>query len=255
VRSSGGLAGLIAIAAALSVAGCGGSGPSGHGEASKPPQQIVMDAASNLLKVRSFQLTGTAVLSGEHGSVSVDYQRPAALRFEITTPHGGTATAIIVGDVAYLNADKTFYVQQGASGSAAALLAGRWLKLPSTIPGLGSLTSQFQPATLSHCLTVGHGTLSHGGTANVGARAAVVVVDAGEKPGTTPGKLYVAAQGPPLPLRIESTGATRAGGVPDPHCGGTSGIHDSGTDVTFTSFNRGLRIAAPAGAISIPGVG
>jgi hypothetical protein len=80
-----------------------------------------------------------------------------------------------------------------------------------------------------------------------------VVVDAGDKPGTTPGRLYVATRGESLPLRIESTGATRPGGLSDPRCGGSSGVDDSGTDVTFTSFNRRIRITAPSGAISVSG--
>ena len=36
------------------------------------------------------------------------------------------------------------------------LLAGRWLKLPSSVPGLSSLTDQFKLSTLSRCLAVGH---------------------------------------------------------------------------------------------------
>lgn len=119
------------------------------------------------------------------------------------------------------------------------------------MPGLSSLTDQFKLSTLSRCLAVGHGTLKRGGTATVGGRAAVVIVDAGDKPGTTPGKLYVATDGPAFPLRILSTGTTRPGGVADPVCKGTSGLHDAGTDVTFTAFDQSLHIAAPAKAISL----
>ncbi|MDX6539889.1 MAG: hypothetical protein QOI71_1499, partial [Gaiellales bacterium] len=40
----------------------------------------------------------------------------------------------------------------------------------------------------------------------------MVVADAGDAPGSTPTKLYVATMGPPYPLRLTETGRGRPGG-------------------------------------------
>ena len=246
---------LVATAAAglaALVAACGGSGSQRSGEASKSPQAILKDASAALRSAHSFRATGRVALSGQSGTVTVGFEAPASLTFDLATPGAATAKVILTGGVAYLNANRPFYVKQGGSGAAAAaLLSGRWLKLPSNVPGLSSLTDQFKLSTLSHCLAVGHGTLHSGGTATVRGRAAVVIVDAGDKPGTTPGRIYIATSGPAFPLRIHSTGATRPGGKTDPVCKSSSGLHDAGTDVTFTGFNESLHIAAPAKAVSL----
>jgi len=242
-------ASLLALAAAGIVAGCGSSK---SGEAAKSPQAIVKDASRALAAVHSFTATGKVRISGHPGTISVAFQRPASLRFDLASAGNAKASVVLIGNAAYLNADKAFYLAQGGGGAtAASLLAGRWLKLPVSTAGLSSLTGEFKLATLSHCLAVGHGTLSSGGSASVGGRDAVIVTDAGDKPGTTPGRLYVATKGAPYPLRIQSTGATRSGGVSDALCKGTSGLHDSGTNVTFTSFDRHLDISAPPKALSL----
>ena len=179
-------AGLVVAAAVVAIAGCGGSSGGGSGEASKSPQAILRDAAAALRRAHSFEATGRVLLTGKTGSVTVA-EDAGALRFNLGAPGGATARLILVGGAAYLNANRAFYLQQGGSGAAAAaLVAGKWLKLPSSVPGLSSLTGQFKLSTLSRCLAVGHGTLRNGGKATVDGHAAVVVVDAGDKPGTTP---------------------------------------------------------------------
>lgn len=127
VRSSRGLIGtrrlgagsrvgvLIAIAAAALVAGCGGSGAHSSGEASKSPEAILKDASAALRRAHSFRATGRVALSGQNGTVSVGYEAPRSLTFDLTAPGGATAKLILIGAIAYLNANKAFYLKQGAA--------------------------------------------------------------------------------------------------------------------------------------------
>lgn len=240
--------GLIAAVAAALVAGCGGSNANkASGEAAKQPEAILRDASVALSRAHSFRATGTVSLGGRKGTVSVAFQEPSSLSFSIVSPGDGSARVILVAGTVYLNADKAYFNQQGA-GAQAAKLGDQWLKLPSGVPGLSSLLDAFKLASLGRCLAVGHGTLKRGDTATVDGQPAIVVADAGDKPGSTPGRTYVATSGPAYPLRLQSTGSTRSGGVTDRACKGTSGLRAAGTDVTLSGFDDNLHIAAPAGA-------
>jgi hypothetical protein len=239
---------LIAVGAAALVAGCGGSStPKPSGEAAKSPDAILRDASAALSHAHSFRATGTVRLAGQDGTVSLAFQAPSSLSFSITGPGGGSAKVILLAGTVYLNADKAYFAQQGA-GAQAAKLGGQWLKLPSGVPGLTSLLDEFKLASLGRCLAVGHGTLKRGGDATVDGQPAIVVVDAGDKPGSTPGRTYVATSGPAYPLRLESTGSTRSGGVTDKACKSTSGLREAGTDVALSGFDDNQHIAAPAAA-------
>jgi hypothetical protein len=239
---------LVAAGAATIVAGCGGSGtPKPSGEAAKSPETILRDASAALSRARSFRATGKVRLAGQDGTISLAFQEPSSLSFSVMGPSGGSAKVILAAGTVYLNADKAYFAQQGA-GAQAAKLGGQWIKLPSGVPGLTSLLDEFKLSSLGRCLAVGHGTLSRGGDATVDGQSAIVVVDAGDKPGSTPGKTYVATSGPAYPLRLQSTGGTRSGGVTDKACKSTSGLREAGTDVTLSGFDDNLHIAAPAGA-------
>ena len=81
---------------------------------------------------------------------------------------------------------------------------------------------------------------------------AVVIVDKGDKPGTSPGKLFVAATGRPFPLRVLATGKARPGGKKT-RCSDSSGKDSgaAGDELTFSRFNEELKLTAPPNPLDL----
>jgi hypothetical protein len=116
---------------------------------------------------------------------------------------------------------------------------------------LKDLTKQLDVTTLSRCLVKDHGTLTKGGAATVNDEPAVVIIDKGDRPGTAPGKMFVAARGDPLPLRFVATGQERPGGTKDPLCNDSSSHAHRGDTLTLSKYNESLEIAPPEGAVDL----
>lgn len=234
----------------MAVAGCGGDDSSGsNGVESKPADQIVADAAEALSKVKSFHAEG----SEGNSKLAVDIEVPDKVRIAIQA--GATSATIIgVDGSAYIRANEAYWKDQNV-GRAAPQLADKWLKSPSTTAELKDLTKGLDPETLSRCLTKDHGTIAKGEQEQVDGEDAIVVLDKGDRPGTSPGKLYVATTGEPLPLRTIATGDERPGGKADPLCDSDNSKTKKGDTATFSRYNESLGIKAPAGAIDLAGAG
>lgn len=238
------LIGLVAV-------GCGG-GTKPNGEQSKPPQQILADAEAALAKVHSFHMSGTATDAQGPGSLDADFVLPGKVRIRISQG-GGTAELRVVDAVGYIRANQTFWSHNGPSASVATLLADKWLKVPANVAGFGQFEAFADPSLIGRCmLGIHHGTITKAGTGSVGGKAAVVLQDKGDAPGSSPGRVYIATVGQPLPLRAVQTGATTAGGTPDAQCHETA---DKDTtkheDLRLTNWNSDVKIEAPAGALDL----
>ncbi len=219
-----------------------------NGVESKAPKQAVADAAAALRRAQSFHLEGTQGSGKKATAVKADIGLPSKLRLDIA--QGVSSASIIIVDRSlYIKANAAFWKEQGA-GRAGEQLAGRWLKTPAGSGELRSIAKDLDPATLSRCLETDHGTLEKGGTAKVDGQEAVVIVDKGDRPGTAPGKLFIAASGEPLPLRTVATGPERPGGKRDPQCDDTTRTQ-AGDEATFSDYNEPLNLTAPPGAVEI----
>lgn len=252
---------LIVLAAALVVAGCGGSsssgsgGSSGNGVASKSPRDIVSTAANALDQVHSFHLDGSGKIDGRPATLSGDVSIPG--RMSLTVREGPAVAQIIaIQKNTYLKANKGFWAAN-ANNNAATIAADRWIAMPPGSFAQSGLPLSFMSSkTLGHCALESHlGTLTNGGSTDFHGRQAVIVVDQGDVPGATPGKLYVATTGQPLPLAVQQTGPMKPGGKPDPVCHETqsdvSGNGGGPSLVTFSDYNAPVTIDPPKGAVSI----
>ncbi len=77
-----------------------------------------------------------------------------------------------------------------------------------------------------------------------------MILDKGDRPGTSPGRLYVAATGEPLPLRTIATGPERPGGKQDPLCDSDTPTR-AGVEVLFNRYNEPWTSTAPPDAIDL----
>jgi hypothetical protein len=167
---------------------------------------------------------------------------------------GANVRMIAVGGALYLRGDAAYWRDTGGpqGEQLADQLGGRWVKAPpSGVREYADFIRRLTPESLAECATVGVGTLSVAGTETVRGRRTRKILDAGDQPGTTPGELYVAADGPALPIRILQTGKPRPGGRLDPRCQDEADT-STASDLRFGSFDEPVRITAPDDALEIP---
>jgi hypothetical protein len=187
-------------------------------------------------------------------------RRPTAVTMAIERPRdiamklqrGSESVLVTVtGGSAYMKANSSFWEHAAhARGPALGLVAGRWLEV-SPHEGFEGLYKSLNASKWARCLTEDHGTLSVDGIATTGGQPAVVLVDHGDRPGTAPGKLYVAASGPPWPLRAVATGLPRPGAEPSGECAESGEPVRPGQELTFSDYDHDFGIAAPPGAVPL----
>lgn len=241
----------------LALAGCGDDKP-GAPQAEPPKvsastQETLRSVAGALRDAESFHIEGTQTnRDGEtrlEGDVADGGVR-VSLRYD-----GASAEMIVLGTGAvYVRGDAAFWEQSEAPAAVRDLLAGRWAKIPADGEAT-ELAEKLQPDVLADCLSDGLGTISLR-TDTLDGRPVVVIVDKGDKPGTEPGELSVAAAAPQLPLRVRQTGPSRPGGPPpDPKCSSDDTDDENGpvteADLRFSRWDEPVEIKAPEDALDL----
>jgi hypothetical protein len=240
--------GLAVLIAAL-LAGCGGDdgGATDDGGA----RALLERAQETMRKVESLHFAGDNVTPDGREVITGDLSADGRTRFTVTKD-GGRAEAVIIAEKGYLRGDRAYWEQIGAKGRSITLLAGRWVEAPkgSGLEDLGALAS---PENLAYCLGVDLGTLTSKGTAELDGAPVDVIAVAGDKPGSAPGELSIAAKGPPYVLRALQTGPYReGGGRRDPRCDADNEPDDSThSDIRLSRFDEPLKITRPANALDL----
>lgn len=217
------------------------TGTHGNGVASKPPLQIIAAAQTALRSASGFVVGGTLRQGGK--TVRLKIVEGGATGLDVRMAgQGKSAEIIALPKAAYVRANQAYLKAQAGAGAAG--LANRWIELPASASAqFTSGFGPFAPDTLARCLGENLGRLSRDGTTTVNGRPAVVLRQAGNVPGSNPGTLAVATNGPPYPLRVTSTGPTRPGGKVDACNTGKGG--DVEGSMTLSDFNHAPAITAP----------
>jgi pimeloyl-ACP methyl ester carboxylesterase len=248
--------GVVAIA----VGACGGGGHTQPatstrrltGLAAEPAARILAAAEAAIDRVHTFHLQVTAAIADATVSESTYLSLPGEA---VLGERDGASVLDVraLGGRIYFRANRAYYKSVGVTGADLAALPGHWVSAtPSQLGTAKGLLALTHSATLGRCLLGQYrGTLSVEGTASVDGRRAVVLADAGDRPGSAPGRIYVAATGPPLPLRLTSTGPARPGGSANATCGRTPTPLVSSSDEFITDVNAPLTISAPTRAVSL----
>ncbi len=226
------------------------------GEASKSPGAILSDLKRDLGKVKSFHFVGRQTEKGAVTRLSGDVFASGSASIALAEGRA-SLRMILLPKATYLNANAVYWKRSGGkSGNAlAAKFAGRWVEVPASAgDSVKPLLDELSPKYLASCVTVGLGTLSNNGVKTLGGRKAIVLEDKGDRPGTTPGLLYVAADGPVLPLREIQTGPRKAGGKVNKRCDAASDA-STAADFTFSRFDRVPPLKAPRNALSLENSG
>jgi hypothetical protein len=244
-----------ALAIGLLLAACGGGG---NGEADKTASQILADAVAALKSAKSFHISAKSAATGTDAlSLDLDLLTGGSARGKVTSG-GATANVVVLGGKFYIQG-RDFW-NKFAGPQAATVIGDRWAILPSNADTSG-FVSFVNTDTLATCLGISHGTITKGGTTTVAGQGAVILVDKGDKPGTAPGKLYVATSGPAYPLKLETTGTASAGTAPGgAECNGSSSGSNGGSgngpgSFTLTNFGTVGAITPPPSPLDLSSLG
>jgi hypothetical protein len=246
IRSS-----FVTASIALCALGVAASSTIARGEESKSPQAVLSDLQRDLGKVKSFHFAGSQTEKGVVTRMSGDVFASGSASIAVTEGKASVGM-ILLPKATYMKANAAYWrVNGGKSGKTlASKIAGRWVKVPDSAgDSLQPLLTKLSPKHLASCATTGLGTLSNNGVKTLGGRKVIVLEDKGDRPGTTPGLLYVAADGPALPLREVQTGPRKPGGKLNKRCDSASD-KSTESDVTFSRFDRVPQLKAPRGALS-----
>jgi hypothetical protein len=246
----------------LGLTGLAGCGAVAAGPAIAPPPSASASAAGILAqtvaaldRVHSFHLQGTEQLGGLPVSLSGDFSIPGRVAVTITEA-GRTFSLRSVGGRAYIMANAQYWVGLGAAASAVPVLANRWVREPEASDrALAPFLALARRQTLGRCAVEPGGTVTLGPSATIDGEPALVLIDHGDAPGSSPGRLYVGAGS--LPVRVTESGPAQPGGTPDRTCGETGAASSANTSSSF-SFSRydlPVRITAPPHALSLGELG
>jgi hypothetical protein len=241
--------GLVLLLAACGSSSSGSSSAKGNGVASKTPARIVAAAETALRSANGFVATGTLTQGGQATRLRIVDAGTSKLEVQLSGS-GKRADIVVLAGAGYVRANLAFWSAE--AGAEAASIANRWIELPATASQqLTSSLGPLAPNTLSKCLGENLGALSAGGTTTVDGVPAVVVREAGNAPGSSPGTLAVATNGPAYPLRVTSTGPTRPGGTVGTCNNGRGG--DTQGSLILSGFNHPPAITVPKHAVKLGG--
>ena len=219
---------VAAVAAAAVLAACGGSsggGGSSNGIASKSAAQIVTSVAKATQGLSSVHIFGSIVEGGQ--SVSLNLTLVSKKGATGTLSEQGLSFKITaVGNAVYIQGSKAFWTKFGGA-AAAALLDGKWLKVPASNSQFGEFDSLTSSTKLFQQLLDTHGTLEKVGTSTVDGQQVIGVKDK-----TKGGTLFVATNGQPYPIEISESGKNHGA-------------------VHFDNFNAAVTLTAPSNSIDI----
>lgn len=239
------LASAALIAAAV-LGGCGSGGGPPNGEEQKPAAAIMADVQAALGRAHSFHLSGTSLDVQGDSRIDGDVVLPGRFRMKIQSGME-TTELLMAGGQAYVRGNRPFIRDLGGPVS----LADKWIHSNGDDPGLAQFMVVADPALIGRCMFGTQiGTLTKLGTDKVDGQDAVVIQDAGDIPGGTPRRIYVATHGDPLPLRLQQIGPKKPGGTPDITCGETADV-DTTThgEMILSNWNGGQKIEAPGDAV------
>jgi len=202
------------VAAALVLAGCGGSGATAtpNGVEKLPADQILSKSLAAAEKAKSVRVSGTAP-----GGSRLDLAMSADTTRALVTSGGATLEVLHVNQAYYLKAGKDFWAGHVGAASAAAL-ADKYVKVGS---GVATQFKQFTDIASLFGSLKPTGTLSKGNTKTVNGTPSVELLDSKDT-----SVLYVSTVGEPYPVEINQPGAN----------GGT---------ITFTDWNKPISVTVP----------
>ena len=214
----------------------------GTPESAKSPNQILHDLAVATRKITSWHMAGYSLDKSGRTTVVGDSNYAGTVAQGTTTLGKLRLTAKDVDGAEYYKGNTAFWRQAKASTTKAAALAAQWVKVPVT--KYSTLGESLSPKSAADCALHGNGTLSKT-IETIGGQRLIVLTDAGDKPGTSPGRVYITASAPLRVLRVTQTGPSRPGGHFVAECDDTGKDTTKSADIRISRFDEPIDVTAP----------
>ncbi len=182
--------------------------------------QATRAAVAALSAAHTVRVVGTSTSDGK--PVSFDLRITDEGSRGSITSQGATFQVIIIGKDFFMNGPARSWKATGSPDGVAALLAGRWVKVPGSDRGMDSFTLAAFTSEMMHGTTFAR-TIAR---ASLNGRDVVLITYSNGS------RLYVSQTGQPYPLRYLKTGA-------------------DGRQVDFTEFGAVVHLAPPKDAIDM----
>lgn len=208
----------VSLGTAIGLGACGSSSSSTSAEESKSVDQIFNDALNALNAVTQVHLSETATDSSGTSKIDAIITGDSG-RATVTDATGAVTMLVFTGGAGYASQGGAFQALDPA------------------------LTTQISSITIHNtvsCARKEHGGLTKGAISTVNGKRVIAITDDGKAPGASPGTVYIALDGPPLPVQIVQNGPSTAGG--SPACGHST---------PSTTKNQTANLDYPAGNVSI----
>jgi outer membrane lipoprotein-sorting protein len=220
---------------------------------STKPEDAIAQAKTALGKVSNLALSGTET-DKDGSSVKLSGVVTASGPADVVLTSGGrTAHVIALPRAVYVKANAAYWKANlpKKEASLASRLAGKWIKEAAKEGAdATSLFSDTSPKRAASCLDSHVGTLTNKGEKTVaGGGKVIVIADAGDKPGTAPGEIWLDEK-TGLPVRQTQTGPAKAGGTKDAACDDDWPSTTKTSSYTLSKFGKAPKVVAPRHAVS-----
>jgi hypothetical protein len=217
------------------------------------PEDAIAQARTALGRVSNFQLKGTET-DKDGSSTSLAGTFTASGPADVVLKQGSASAHLIVLTKAlYIKANAAYWkgIVAKKEQSLATRLAGKWIKEPA---GKGKdatsiLGDDTSPKKAASCLDSHVGTLTNKGEKDYSGGKVIVLADAGDKPGSAPGELWLDER-TGLPVREVQTGPSKAGGRKDAACDDDWPSTTTKSDISLSRFGKAPKVVAPRHAVS-----
>ncbi|MGA7416347.1 MAG: hypothetical protein WB765_06055 [Acidimicrobiales bacterium] len=216
---------------ALGLASPAGAAGSDNGVGKQTGTQIVTAAAGATGGATSFTYGGSTQQGGQTFKMSMSVSTSGNGQGTITM--GGQPIRLVkVGNTVYFRSTKAFWTKN--EGEAAAQLIGnRWLSAPVTDKDFADIVSLLDAKQVAGQFSDTSGTtFTKGKTSTINGQS-VIAVTGQDTTGGSGGTVYVATTGKPYIVKITA----------------------SGTSLSFTNYNKPVRLTVPANSIDVSKLG
>jgi hypothetical protein len=192
--SSSGAAGTSSMPGTSSTPGTSGA----NAVAGMSADQIAARSVADLAATSSVRVSGTVTDSGQTITMNLSLVRGEGCQGSMDLVGKGSFQIVYKGSTVWIKPTDAFYKSVGATGAVLSILSGKWLKVPSSGSGLGSLSSLCNASGLAHGFAKNDTGFTKGSTTTINGQPAQELIQPSDS-----AHVYVSESANPQILHVQ----------------------------------------------------